>query len=89
MTELRDSELHLALLAWKAGDITMIELKKLIAMREREARIDENKEHVARFKLTNKLVGKTLRLDTLIKEFTERISQLTAEQERTGQGESK
>lgn len=45
MEELRESELHMALLAWKNGDITMIELKKLIASHTakevEEARIDE------------------------------------------------
>lgn len=44
---MQKSLLHIALLAWKAGDIPMVDLKKLIeahvAQACKEARIDENK----------------------------------------------
>lgn len=41
MSKPSDTLHHMALLAWKHGDITMVELKKLIADRERLARYNE------------------------------------------------
>lgn len=38
---LEQSMLHMALLAWKNGDISMIELKQLLAQREQAGRLDE------------------------------------------------
>lgn len=38
----KSTELHIALLAWKNGDITMIELKKYLQIIEIEARMSEN-----------------------------------------------